>query len=193
MSDDQTPQKDDQAEEAKTEEQKDVEQKLSDPRDFKMPEPLPKSDHTRKRAEKTASPLSYQTLLLKGHLEQDYEINKHIKVKNRSISAGVGEFVGQLLSERYDQAWGLVFEEAARMYYLAASLQEVNGEPIGPEFDHFVKKSDFDKAKDAFDKRLEFVRGLVGSLMYLLYNHYLLFNMRVDDFVKGSDEELGNS
>ena len=42
-------------------------------------------------------------------------------------------------------------------------------------------------------ERIEFIKALTASLTGMLYNQYLLFNQRVEEFIKGGDEELGNS
>lgn len=157
-----------------------------------IPAPLPATDHSRILAEKTASPLSYQTLLLKRYLEQSFSINKHIAVTFRSLSAGMVEFLFLRLSESHGSVWSSIFDEALRIRYVAAALQKIGDNAIGDDLDAALLKSSDDAAK-VLEARVKYVQSLPSNMVYLLYAHYMLFNQRVDKFIKGDGSELGNS
>jgi hypothetical protein len=159
-------------------------------------EALPRDDVSRLCAERTATKLSFQNLLLKGYLEQTFDINKHIRVTMKTLSAGAVEYIYMRLSSTHGSQWTSIFDEALRIHYVAASLQALGTPdselvPIGSDVDAALLTSP-EAAKEVLDKRLQYVKTKPASLVYLLYSHYMLFSKRVDDFIKGS-QELGNS
>jgi len=155
-------------------------------------EPLPPQDTTRKLAEESATPLSFQNLLLRRYVEQTFQIRPDLELTFRSLSAGTGEFMFRQLTRKYENEWRIVFDEASRFYYVASSLQALNGNPIGGDLDEALLKSE-ETAEKVLADRVAAVKSYPGTLVALLYSHYLLFTQRVEDFIKGGDEEAKNS
>lgn len=166
-----------------------------DPKDlekFQRENPLEPDDPSRVLAESSATELSYEDLLLKRYLEQTFNIHPKIKLTMRSVSAGAAELIIRKLSNRYGREWVAVFDEISRIYYVAASMQEMNEQPTGPDFDAALME-DEDKAMAILDERAKTVKQLPHPLTSLIYAHYVLFNLRVENFIKGGADELGNS
>lgn len=160
--------------------------------DPRTADPLPPNDPSRVLAEKTRSALSFQMLLLRRYLEQTFKVNPQLSVTFRSLSSGLVEFIFTQLSKTHGSGWASIFDEALRNYYVAATLQRLGDNPIGADLDEALLAGEA-RAIEVMTERLQYVRGLPSNLVYLLYAHYVLFSNRVDAFIRGGDQELGNS
>lgn len=155
-------------------------------------QPLAEDDPSRLRAEKSASKMSWENFLLRRYIEQSFDVRKDLRVTMRSLSSMTGEFIFRHLTTKYGKDFRIVFDEAQRRYYIAATLQKINDTSIGGDLDEAVFKGDVEATK-VFEDRLKFVQAYPSQLIDLLYRHYLLFAKRVEDFIRGSEEEVKNS
>ena len=111
----------------------------------------------------------------------------------RTLSGRVLEHLLRILSNRHRQDWSAVFDEFARFFYVAASLQGLNGNEMKPDLEEVCESSKPDDIEKAFDERIKVVKRLPVQMIYFLYAHYLLFNDRADKFVRSGGESLGKS
>lgn len=159
----------------------------------RIPDPLPKEDPSRKRAESTASPLTYSNLLLKNYLEQTFEINSKVRVRMRTVSAKAAETLFRIVSTKYRNEFAAVFEEKLRHYYLAAALIQFNDQSLTPPLEEiFAEGLDAEQREKLFSERMDMVEQLPLQVVTLLYAHYLLFSNRVEDFIRTGGDDLGN-
>jgi hypothetical protein len=137
--------------------------------------------------------MSYEQLLLKQYVEQTFTALPNIKVTFRTISGAVDEHVMRSLRLKYDNAWGSMFDAAASIYYMAASLQQVNDTPIGKEFSVALEAGDPKVYDVVWEERVKYVARLPTQMRFRLYQQYLLFVERVDKFIETGGAKVGNS
>lgn len=147
----------------------------------------------RRRIEKQVSELDFDQMVFLGYCDQEVPIRKNFRVVMRTLSTQHGLWLEIMLasaregSEHYLRHWFSLLQ-------VAASLQSINGKPVGTDLSSFTTE----------DHRADFINAVKGRLNYLgrlpsaitddLIVNYTWFSGRVrkllsDDVV----EKVGNS
>ena len=147
----------------------------------------------RRRIESSVSELDFDQMVFMGHCDQEITIRKNFKVVMRTLSTQHGLWLEIMLadsaqaSEHYLRHWFSLLQ-------VAASIQTINGKPVGTDLASFTTedhRSDFIKA---VKKRLEYLGRMPSAITDDLIVNYTWFCGRVrkllsDDVV----DKVGNS
>lgn len=149
-------------------------------------EALPKSDPSRKLAEKTATELSFEEFIMSKKAQQSFDVRKGLSVTMSTLSSDAMQFLGSQLYETHSNEFSAVFDEISRRYHVAACVVSLNDNTIGPDIDQALKKSTED-AERALKSRLDYIGAFPNQVVNLLFAHFLLFSGRVDNMIRGVD------
>lgn len=161
-----------------------------------MDHPLynPISDTARRRMiESKVEDLDFDQMVFLGHCDQEVPIRKNFKVVYRTLPTQHGLWLEIMLSdskeasEHYLRHWFSLIQ-------VAASIQSINGKPVGSDLSSFMKEDHREDFVKAVKKRLEYLGRLPSAITDDLIVNYTWFCGRVrkllsDDLV----EKVGNS
>lgn len=147
----------------------------------------------RKQIEDQLDPLDFDSMVFQGYCRQDVEARPGFVLTFRTMSTQHGLWVEYLMSQVDETS----LQHGRHLYSLmqvAASLDEINGKPIGPELTKFLRQDQRDEFKKALDERMEFLGKLPSALTDDLIVQFVWFAGRVRKLMTGDlMSKVGNS
>ena len=146
----------------------------------------------RKRIESKTKEMDFDEMVFIGYCDQEVPIRKNFKVVFRTLPTQHGLWLEIMLanareaSEHYLRHWFSLIQ-------LAASLQSINGKPVGTDLSSFISEAHREDFVKAVKKRLEYLGKLPSAITDDLIVNYTWFCGRVRKLLSDDlTEKVGN-
>ena len=146
----------------------------------------------RKRIESRVSEMDFDEMVFVGYCDQTVPIRKNFNVVFRTLPTQHGLWIEIMLadareaSEHYLRHWFSLIQ-------LAASIQSINGKPVGTDLSAFITEAHRDDFIKAVKKRLEYLGKLPSAITDDLIVNYTWFCGRVRKLLSDDvTEKVGN-
>ncbi len=147
----------------------------------------------RKRIEENVSEMDFDEMVFTGYCDQEVPIKNRFTVVFRTLPTQHGLWLEIMLAE-VNEGSEQYLRHKFSLLQLAASLQKINGKPVGSNLSKFLKEENRGDFIKAINKRLEYLGRLPSPLTDDLIVNYTWFCGRVRKML--SDDvgaKVGNS
>ena len=147
----------------------------------------------RKKIESNLKPLDFETMVFQGYVEQEIPLHQSLSITLRTLTTHQGLWVEYHISKFQDLSTQSL-RHTFSLLQVAVSLERINGKPMSPSLDKFVRQDQRDEFIKALEQRMDKLSQMPSLLTDDFIIQYVWFTGRVRKLLSGNMlEQVGNS
>lgn len=147
----------------------------------------------RKKIEASLKPLDFETMVFQGFVEQDIQLHPSLSITLRTLTTHQGLWVEYYIS-RFQDLSTQSLRHTFSLLQVAVSLEKINGKPVAPSLDKFVRQDQRDEFIKVLEQRMDRLSQMPSLLTDDFIIQYVWFTGRVRKMLSGNlTEQVGNS